>query len=110
MGCSCIKQVLKITEKNKPFYDAYLSIKNVLYNIINDEETILEVFLINTDSIFNFIRCIKKSKVLNELEKENNESFESLNNLLNMFDDYDLENNIEIYYDYEKCQNFLSKW
>ena len=105
MGCSSVKEELKISKSNKPLYDAYLSFKNIYLSIKNDKESILEVFLISAKSISNFIRCIKQTKVINELIEQNNESFESLNILLKKFDEYKLEENIEFYYDYEISNN-----
>ena len=69
----------------------------------------LEVFLINVNTISNFIRCIKESKVINELDQNSNERIEFLNILLTKFDEYQIEKNIEIYYDYEKCKNICQE-
>ena len=69
----------------------------------------LEVFLINVNTISNFIRCIKESKVINELDQNSNERIEFLNILLTKFDEYQLEKKLKFITIMKNVKIFVKK-
>jgi len=76
-------------------------------DIINSEKD--KIYLISRDSMYNFIKIIEDSKIL---EIKNNADEESIklikikeDNLAKSFADYQLEKNITFYDDYYKCKN-----
>ena len=81
-----------------------------LYKHIFTESDIIKsqkenIYLISRDSMYNFIKIIEDSKIL---EIKNNSDEETIkkkeNNLAKLFDDYQLEKNIKFYDDYNQCK------
>ena len=50
--------------KNNPYFQAYLNLKSITLNIKNNKITNIKAFLIATNTIPNFTKLIKDSKVL----------------------------------------------
>ena len=105
MGTSGIeKERIRLTKRNNRhhFFSAYSSIKNIINGSINMIGK--EVYLINSNSIRNFLELLEKDKVFDNLNKK-----EELNKieekLKTKFEDYSiLDNNIKIYSNYQECK------
>ena len=111
---STIQKSNKINNKNNnnknKFFNAYISIKQML--ILQNSFTNISfgAYLIKVNTIPNFIKIIKDLNILKVLVKKNNESNsieeleQELNNNLNK---YELEKDIEILYEYDNCKNMI---
>ena len=84
--------------------EAYNNLKILLDIYKNHNRICLDVFIISTKSIENFINCIKDSNVLNDLYQQNLEQKESLEKLKENFNNSNQDNDIKIYYKFEKCK------
>ena len=99
MGCGSCQN---IALENTPYFNAYNSIKTIMnaykfHNIIE-----LDVFLISTKSIPNFLDCITSSNI--EFSSYDEEFLaRKENELKKYFLKYKLEENIKIYSDYDEC-------
>ena len=98
-------EIVKAKHLTKKLLNAYESFKRNALFFKKNGEFKEDFFLIGVKSINEFMKNIKNSNVLNDLSNNNNiEENESLKKLENNFNNYKLEKNIEIYYDFEKCQ------
>ena len=113
-NCPCLKkepkgntQIVneKADAKNK--ISAYNSMIE-LFNTINNTKRHLtmEIFLISSKSIKNFINCIIQSHILDYLNTQNKKN---LNQLEEQFCNCNEEDNFEIYDDYRKCKTITEK-
>ena len=89
------------------YMKAYEIIKSNIKLIQKKDTTISKGILINTSSIKNFIQIIKKSKVFEYLN-EDNELENKEKDLKNSLRDYKLEKNIDIISNYKKCKTMIS--
>ena len=82
----------------------WISYKHILTDI--DLKKILNkefVYLISTESIPNFINIIEDSLIMKYKNKSDDKIFEIVkNNLIEKFENYELEKNIKIYNDYKE--------
>ena len=93
-------------ETIKSFYNAYLSIKQI-QELINKFKVIsFEAYLISTDSIPNFIKIIKSSKVFENINNKNELKNSELVLKKNL-ENYELENNIKIIYEYNEIEKIM---
>ena len=102
MGCSNDSNeiILKFNKKTLELYEAYLSMKSILYSIKDYKRIEHEVYLIKTKSIQKFIDCINNANILNCPSNNDEENINSLYKLNKSFEEYNLENNnIEFFYD-----------
>ena len=99
MGCgSCQNIVLE----NTPYFNAYNSIKTIMNAYKFNHIIELDVFLISTKSIPNFLDCINSSNI--EFSSYDEEFLaRKENELKKYFLKYKLEENIKIYSDYDEC-------
>ena len=102
MGCQCDKQIPNLDEKNK-YFAAYKSLKSNLDSMKKSQIIIFEGYLISTKTIPKFMKIIKSSKILETNNLNINQSYNYEENLKDLFQNYELEKNIEIYYEYDKC-------
>ena len=102
-----LKNSINPNEEANEYFDAYLDIKNIYKSIKNSKQINLNIFLISTKSIPNFINLINKSKVLEYIDFKTNQFDVFEKNLLKSLRQYNLDKNIEIYYDYNKCKEIL---
>ena len=86
-------------KKNDNYFKAYKTIKSLITSFKNNK--IDNLYLISTESINNFIQLIKQYKVFRN-SKEETRLKKSLYN-------YELEQNIKIYYDLEECQKLITQ-
>ena len=97
--------------KSKQFFNAYLSIKNILYKNIYPEKDISnkEVYLINTSSIINFIKKLIDKKIFEDFQKNQEiEINEKEVELKEDFQNFDLkEVNPKINSYYPDCKEIL---
>ena len=104
-------EIIKEEEHIRKVFSAYSSIKNFLIKYIYGEKIIslpqqIEVFLISTKSIPNFIDILKnefKEKVSNEEELKKVER-----KLRESFKEYKIEKNVIIYNSYQQCLNAMN--
>ena len=104
-------EIIKEEEHIRKVFSAYSSIKNFLIKYIYGEKIIslpqqIEVFLISTKSIPNFIDILKnefKEKVSNEEELKKVEI-----KLRESFKEYKIEENVIIYNSYQQCLNVMN--
>ena len=104
-------EIIKEEEHIRKVFSAYSSIKNFLIKYIYGEKIIslpqqIEVFLISTKSIPNFIDILKnefKEKVSNEEELKKVEI-----KLRESFKEYKIEKNVIIYNSYQQCLNAMN--
>ena len=82
---------------------SYENFKKIAIYFKNNNEFKSDVFLIDVNSIKEFMENIKNSNVLDELKDNNIEKKESYNKLKKNFCNYRLERNIKIFSDYEEC-------
>ena len=119
MGCSSYENIKTIEDKNdknkrKPdFFEVYKSIKNIIlrYKDKKDSSVSFKAFLISTKSIPNFLKLIQQSEVLEHVlshkDKNDTDSYET--KLKELLKNYDLEENIKIYYDYDDLLEIKKK-
>ena len=123
MGCSSTKVLEDNIEKNKPikeepkfdFFKAYKSFKKniILYKKNEKRSVSFKAYLISTNTIPNFLELIEKTNILNyiylnynKMDNPNNEIINKLEDKLKeLLNKYELDNNIEIYHNYNKCIN-----
>ena len=88
MGCSSDSNeiILKFNKKTLELYEAYLSMKSILYSIKDYKRIEYEVYLIKTKSIQKFIDCIENSNILKSSSNNDEENINSLNKLTKSFD------------------------
>ena len=104
-----IRQLRKEINRSQ-FFSAYKSIKNILQvyiypeNIYNKNNKPIDVYLINSKTISDFIKTlgnvfdIEKKEELNKKEKV----------LKKTFEDYSIkDNNVEIFSNYEQCKEIM---
>ena len=113
-SCPCLKkeskrntEIVKQKTQAKNKMSAFNSMIE-LFNTINNTKKylIIEIFLINSKSIQNFINCIKQSHILEYLNTQNNKI---LNQLEEQFLNCNEEDNFEIYNDYSNCKKIAEK-
>ena len=92
--------------KNKLF-DAYKSMKETILLINNFEDISFDAYLVSTNTIPNFIEIIKSLNILEYLITKNNELSELELKLNKRLDNYKLEKDIKLIYDYKDCQNTI---
>ena len=98
MGCGSCQNVLE----NTPYFNAYNSIKTIMNAYKFNHIIELDVFLISTKSIPNFLDCINSSNI--EFSSYDEEFLaRKENELKKYFLKYKLEENIKIYSDYDEC-------
>ena len=102
--------------KSKQFFNAYLSIKNILFKKIYPKNQIpnKEVYLIGTNSLQNFIKILENNKIFegfHELKiKNQNLNIEKEEKLKEAFKDYSLKKDIpKIYSNYPDCKEIFEK-
>ena len=110
MGMSSSERELreKIKESNiKQFFSAYKSIKNILKKYIyqGNKQISKEVYLINPKTVENFIQTL--GDVFDLIEKKD-ELDKKEDDLKKIFEDYKIKDrNVEIYSNYDKCQEIM---
>ena len=98
-----------IINDKKEFFEAYKSIKEIHLLLNNFEEISFDAYLINTNSIPNFIKIIKRLKILEYLNTNNTE-INGLESKLNKdLKYYERDENIELIYTFDKCKNMIEK-
>ena len=103
MGAGCQKQVdNSLYQGQQYFYNLFNILRNYI-NIIEDAKMIkLNVYLIATKSIPNFISLIKKHKFL-----DNDDATSAI--ILDKDESYELEKNIEVINQFSQCNNLIQK-
>ena len=107
MGClsgNSIEVINDENQKNK-YFDAYKEFKTVYTSLINNNNR-ESLFLIKTSSITNFLKLIKDSNIMNNLNENNLEELEK-NLLLNFCKQYNSDKEIKIFSDYSECESLL---
>ena len=87
-----------IINDKKEFFEAYKSIKEIHLLLNNFEEISFDAYLINTNSIPNFIKIIKRSKILEYLNTNNTEINGLESKLNDYLKNYKGDENIELIY------------
>ena len=119
MGCSSTKNAVVEKKDDEPkkeepkldFFKAYKSFKKniILYKNKENKPVSFKAYLISTKTIPKFLELIKKTEILDNLLVKDKEDYKENNidtlekYLKELLKDYKLENNIEIFYDYNKC-------
>ena len=109
MGClsgNSIEVINDENQKNK-YFDAYKEFKTVYTSLINNNNK-ESLFLIKTSSITNFLKLIKDSNIMNNLNEKNLEELEK-NLQLSFCKQYNLDNEIKIFSDYSECESLLKE-
>ena len=111
MGCCLSFQefIIKDPKSFRKSFRSYESIKNMIKYIKNNPKMTKEVYLIDVNTIPDFIKRINESEVLDNLNldnTQNNKKEEECERKLKEFlNDYIREENIKIYDSYQDCAN-----
>ena len=96
-------------EKIKKFYKAFSNIIEIKNWISKTNSGSIDVFLISTKSIPNFLKIVNKFQILFQMERKSdiieNKEVDLKENLKN----YTLEKDIKIYFDFQECKNLVDK-
>ena len=108
-SCISIEKNIQINFKNeriRKYYKGFSSIIEIKNWISKTNSGSIDVYLISTKSIPNFINIVNNSKILERkidiIEIEENYLNEGLGQ-------YALDKNIKIYFDFQECKNLVDK-
>ena len=105
-------EILIKEEHIRRIFNAYSNIKNFLIEYIYGENTLstqngIDVYLVSTKSIPNFIKILKKQ--FNKEIRNESELMDIEKKLREKFKDYIIEKNIVIYNNYQNCLDIINQ-